>query len=594
MYIHPLVEKYCTPILPLVYDDSLSYMEVLCKVQTKLNEIIKQVNNNTEILDNINEYVESITKEIVNEKLTEWEKDGTLESMINAILFKEYAYFNMKDITPSPTSDLSTYTMYHNLINDYSNHEYFNYSKIGDSVNGVPIYDFCIGKVSAEYNVLAFGGHHAREYQSTYVLYNDIRYIMENIDNSHTVHGYTLNEIFDHVRLHIVLSANPDMYNIIVDNSQFNKLSTEHQTNLKNWLTTYIRSGKLNVGTDVTQSEYNEILNSCNNDISTYNFRLKDIKIWKSNLHGVDLHYNCYNENNEGVLKSWATSQGWSTSPSPMGYIGETGFSEPENKALLNVISSYAIRDIIDLHQRGPTLFWAFKYGGRQYERNKGIAEEIGAVTQTPVSISNNGRIGFGGWFYANYEGFCGLKEIGWSYSEHYPNGSYNENSTLLVNPLPTNTLTALYENEKHLLPFYCEKYGRKMDVNKTYQSLNRVDVAGHNSILNADNGFYLISLDYLLQNYRRTLDTAKDDVTLLTLGKTNAVGTRHVMYLSADGYPNIERPSDTPTQAGMLIRESAGTMFSYWFMPIGFNQLYWCCGYSNNLGQWKRIDTQS
>lgn len=46
----------CQKVLPLVYDESLSYYEVLCKVQQKLNELIK-INNN--IRDEIHkEYVE--------------------------------------------------------------------------------------------------------------------------------------------------------------------------------------------------------------------------------------------------------------------------------------------------------------------------------------------------------------------------------------------------------------------------------------------------------------------------------------------------------------------------------------------------------
>lgn len=36
---------YCQKVLPLVYDDSLSYYEVLCKVRTKLNEMIDYLNN---------------------------------------------------------------------------------------------------------------------------------------------------------------------------------------------------------------------------------------------------------------------------------------------------------------------------------------------------------------------------------------------------------------------------------------------------------------------------------------------------------------------------------------------------------------------
>ena len=35
----------CFKVLPLVYDDSLSYYEVLCKLTTKMNEIIETFNS---------------------------------------------------------------------------------------------------------------------------------------------------------------------------------------------------------------------------------------------------------------------------------------------------------------------------------------------------------------------------------------------------------------------------------------------------------------------------------------------------------------------------------------------------------------------
>lgn len=47
---------WCQKVLPLVYDDSLSYFEVLCKVQEKLNEIIK---NNNLLPDYIKELIEN-------------------------------------------------------------------------------------------------------------------------------------------------------------------------------------------------------------------------------------------------------------------------------------------------------------------------------------------------------------------------------------------------------------------------------------------------------------------------------------------------------------------------------------------------------
>lgn len=63
------VTACCQKVLPLVYDDSLSYYEVLCKVQQKLNELI-EINNT--IRDEIHkEYVEILeTAKQVTEAVT--------------------------------------------------------------------------------------------------------------------------------------------------------------------------------------------------------------------------------------------------------------------------------------------------------------------------------------------------------------------------------------------------------------------------------------------------------------------------------------------------------------------------------------------
>ena len=38
--VYEPIRFWCFKVLPLVYDDSLSYLEVLCKVKNKLNEMI--------------------------------------------------------------------------------------------------------------------------------------------------------------------------------------------------------------------------------------------------------------------------------------------------------------------------------------------------------------------------------------------------------------------------------------------------------------------------------------------------------------------------------------------------------------------------
>lgn len=68
---------WCQKVLPLVYEDSLSYLEVLCKIKYKMNEIIDNANTTNETIQElknavakINEWIENLDtkyiKEIVN------------------------------------------------------------------------------------------------------------------------------------------------------------------------------------------------------------------------------------------------------------------------------------------------------------------------------------------------------------------------------------------------------------------------------------------------------------------------------------------------------------------------------------------------
>lgn len=50
---------WCFKVLPLVYDDSLSYMEVLCKVKNKLNEMIDSM---SELSDTVKELQDAVAQ----------------------------------------------------------------------------------------------------------------------------------------------------------------------------------------------------------------------------------------------------------------------------------------------------------------------------------------------------------------------------------------------------------------------------------------------------------------------------------------------------------------------------------------------------
>ena len=91
---------WCYKVLPLVYDDSLSYYEVLCKVVKYINEILeeleateKSVDSLREELKRLKEYVDHYfdnldVQEEINNKLDEMAESGELDEIIGAWLYR--------------------------------------------------------------------------------------------------------------------------------------------------------------------------------------------------------------------------------------------------------------------------------------------------------------------------------------------------------------------------------------------------------------------------------------------------------------------------------------------------------------------------
>ena len=73
---------WCQKILPLVYDDSLSYYETLCKIVDYANKLNETTNGLIDEINALNEYVESESKEtvekVVKEVVNEMLADGTI------------------------------------------------------------------------------------------------------------------------------------------------------------------------------------------------------------------------------------------------------------------------------------------------------------------------------------------------------------------------------------------------------------------------------------------------------------------------------------------------------------------------------------
>lgn len=61
---------YCNKILPLVYDESLSYYENICRLAQVLLKTIEETNRISAELDNLEENIVEITENVINEALS--------------------------------------------------------------------------------------------------------------------------------------------------------------------------------------------------------------------------------------------------------------------------------------------------------------------------------------------------------------------------------------------------------------------------------------------------------------------------------------------------------------------------------------------
>lgn len=108
----PLFKFWCQKIIPLVYDNSMSYYELLCKVVEYLNQVIEQVDKNSaQIAINIQD-IKNLTSEL-NATLEELEKvkngeyvnlyidalaswiDNNLQELVGRVV--KYIFFGLTD-----------------------------------------------------------------------------------------------------------------------------------------------------------------------------------------------------------------------------------------------------------------------------------------------------------------------------------------------------------------------------------------------------------------------------------------------------------------------------------------------------------------
>lgn len=120
---------WCQKVLPLVYDDSLSYYELLCKVVDYLNKLSDSLNNTNEQImqlakefNELKNYIDNYFDELdvqteVNNKIQQLQESGYFEHLINVTKFNELSSSVNKSISDFENSVNKSISAFENSVN---------------------------------------------------------------------------------------------------------------------------------------------------------------------------------------------------------------------------------------------------------------------------------------------------------------------------------------------------------------------------------------------------------------------------------------------------------------------------------------------
>lgn len=267
------------------------------------------------------------------------------------------------------------------LLQDYS---FVTSRIIGYSVMKNPILELAIGE--GEKKLFVNCAHHGLEYLTSAFIMRFLAEYARKITLDEDFFGYDVGELRKGVTLSVVPMVNPDGVDIAVN------------------------------GIDIT-NPYHQKLISC---VGLHSFG----RVWQANARGVDVNHN-YNA-------GWRVVK---TRPGPTQYAGPYSESEPETKAIVELVRKMDFDMLIAFHSQGGEIYYDFD--GLTARHSKDLAEKMAEVSGY-VPCVPEGAASFGGckdWFIKEFGRTGFTVEIG-----------HGEN------PLPEEMLCDIFEENSRII----------------------------------------------------------------------------------------------------------------------------------------------
>lgn len=199
---------FCQHVIPLAYDESMSYYETLCALRDYLlNTVIPAVNNNADAVselqkafETLQNYIDNYFKNLdvqteINNKLDEMVTDGTLANIINEQIFNDLnEKINNKITVIDTVTDLKSYngvngelvqTKGYYSVNDRGKALYLLTNDENTTVNDLDILSLTNGLKAVQLytdtlNVLTCGAKGDSTFDNAEILQNIINYCQTN------------------------------------------------------------------------------------------------------------------------------------------------------------------------------------------------------------------------------------------------------------------------------------------------------------------------------------------------------------------------------------------------------------------------------
>ena len=372
------------------------------------------------------------------------------------------------------------------LVSKYPN---LRQKSIGLTPGGAPLYVLEYGNPNATNHLVVINGFHGNENSASITLAQLETLILNNEYYGVDMWKDILNK---DTCVHVLPMANPDCWKLIQFGWDGVPLATEEQkTNIKTWLTDYIRNyakdeaygSNWNAETKRDLEDYIRSLGGNPEvDYSAYVYRDEDLHCVESNLNGIDLHYNWYTPEMKATvdIALEPTNHGH-----PDGYIYGAQGATPyvnENAAIKawidNMNTSDSCISFLNYHQKGPTNIWNYRLEGYVNNRNYDCFFGLCNLMSVPYSKAVGTQsvpIGFTAWatrYITKDTTLACTMEVGWKNVAIRGDNWDNTDTNYVISPVPDSQWGDIYRWNKEVFLYMIRWYTSNRDIANRHQYL--------------------------------------------------------------------------------------------------------------------------